>query len=298
LIKQKLFEMKKLGRILTLLSGFILLMGCSSDEKEAGVAMDTLDADFSFTNDGSTFTFTNLSEDATTYRWDFGDLGFISNEENPTHTYSIGGELVVSLTITDENGETGFVTKTIDAPEIIVIDIAIDGDFDDWEHVEPLAENDPAGGAIHLMKVWTVGENMNFYLEGSSAMELELVQIYMDTDGNPGTGFLADDWPDVSGAEVMFEGPFVNDSWGNFFQQGEGTGWAFDDVVEGSAVSDINISAVTPIGGDKLAVEFSIKKSILGSLGENFGVGVLELNSSWSTVSVFPDSGSFAQIEL
>src|SRR5690606_3199243 len=102
----------------------VLLMGCSNDDPNDTSTGTELKADFSFTDDGSTFTFTNLSESGKNYRWDFGDLGFISNEENPVHTYTIGGELLVSLTVTDENGNEGYVAKKINAPEIIQIDIA------------------------------------------------------------------------------------------------------------------------------------------------------------------------------
>src|SRR5690606_23011407 len=118
------------------------------------------------------------SESGKNYRWDFGDLGFISNEENPVHTYTIGGELLVSLTVTDENGNEGYVAKKINAPEIIQIDIAIDGDLEDWEHVDVAAESTSGNGAIQKMKVWTVGENVNFYLEGTSEMSMEIIQIY------------------------------------------------------------------------------------------------------------------------
>ena len=56
--------MKKL-RILYFFIALSLLEGCGSDDNE--VASDGgIVADFSFTSDGSTFTFTNLSEGATT----------------------------------------------------------------------------------------------------------------------------------------------------------------------------------------------------------------------------------------
>ncbi|MEK7264170.1 MAG: PKD domain-containing protein, partial [Bacteroidota bacterium] len=41
--------------------------------------------------------FTNLSQHADTFRWDFGDSSAISNEENPTHLYTGSGVFTVEL---------------------------------------------------------------------------------------------------------------------------------------------------------------------------------------------------------
>ncbi len=46
-----------------------------------------------------TWTFTNSSTGATSYYWDFGD-GSVSTQTNPAHTYSYGGNFVVTLTAT------------------------------------------------------------------------------------------------------------------------------------------------------------------------------------------------------
>jgi PKD repeat protein len=57
-------------------------------------------ADFTFTNDqmtGDDVVFTNTSENAESYSWDFGD-GSTSTEVSPTHAYSLGGTFTVTLT--------------------------------------------------------------------------------------------------------------------------------------------------------------------------------------------------------
>jgi len=68
-------------------------------------------ADFSFTVDDFTVTFTNESRDATSYSWDFGD-GNTSTEENPTHTYAAEDTYEVVLTATGANG-TKEATKNV-----------------------------------------------------------------------------------------------------------------------------------------------------------------------------------------
>jgi PKD repeat protein len=52
-------------------------------------------------------------DDIVAWHWDFGD-GNTSDEQNPTHRYPNGGTFDVTLTVTDEHGVTGSVTKTIE----------------------------------------------------------------------------------------------------------------------------------------------------------------------------------------
>lgn len=54
-------------------------------------------ADFTYSIEGSSVIFTNQSESASLFYWDFGD-GNSSNAINPTHTYSSSGEYTVVLT--------------------------------------------------------------------------------------------------------------------------------------------------------------------------------------------------------
>lgn len=49
-------------------------------------------------------TFTNSSEEANFYQWDFGDQTALSSEKNPVHTYAVGGEYIVKLTTVGTNG--------------------------------------------------------------------------------------------------------------------------------------------------------------------------------------------------
>lgn len=57
-------------------------------------------------------TFTNSSEDATVYAWDFGD-GTTSNEATPRHRFFASGEYNVVLTATDEKGKSKTTVKQI-----------------------------------------------------------------------------------------------------------------------------------------------------------------------------------------
>lgn len=56
---------------------------------------------------GAPITFTNKSNGAVTYEWNFeGGVPAASNEENPSVTYNEEGSFDVSLTLTDADGET------------------------------------------------------------------------------------------------------------------------------------------------------------------------------------------------
>lgn len=59
-----------------------------------------------------TVSFTDTSERALTYSWDFGD-GDTSDEQNPSHTYEDPGLYDVSLTVTGENGSDNVTRSSI-----------------------------------------------------------------------------------------------------------------------------------------------------------------------------------------
>ncbi len=76
-------------------------------------------ADFDFVCNAEECTFTDASTDAdgtvASYAWDFGD-GNTSTEADPVHTYAGITELTnfdVALTVTDDDGATDVVTKTV-----------------------------------------------------------------------------------------------------------------------------------------------------------------------------------------
>ncbi|HEC82504.1 MAG TPA: DUF2341 domain-containing protein [Thermoplasmatales archaeon] len=73
-------------------------------------------ADFSYTINNLTVTFTDQSTDPdgniVNYTWDFGD-GNTSTEQNPAHTYADYGTYTVTLTVTDNDGSSDSITKTI-----------------------------------------------------------------------------------------------------------------------------------------------------------------------------------------
>ncbi len=286
----------KLTQYITMLAALLLLAACSSDNASSDSASKPV-ADFSFTNDGSTFTFTNLSTNGTKYRWDFGDLYYTSGEKDPVYTYKIGGEIRVSLTVTNEAGEESFITKVITAPRIIIIDIKIDGKFKDWDDVAVTDQNASGNGSIQKIKIWAGGPNVNVYLEGNKKMLMELVDMFINTDGNTQTGFLHGSWPGGSGAEFLFEGPVVTNGWGAFYNHTDpngGWGWS---AISGSG-ANLTASSLVSLSDTTNAIEFSIPKSQLGTLGSSIGIAITEMTSGWAAVANFPEGPKFSTLEL
>lgn len=94
-----------------ILGCLILLTSC--DEKELD---KTPVADFSIQIEGFKVQFVNLSENGTSYQWDFGDDSQ-STEKDPEHVYASSGKFNVTLQVTNAKG-TDEISKEIDVEEL------------------------------------------------------------------------------------------------------------------------------------------------------------------------------------
>jgi len=112
---------------------------CVSDD-EIVVTFNTLPiAGYTYEQDNLTVTFTNTSENASSYLWDFGDDN-TSTEINPIHTYANTDNYQVMLTATSDNCGDNSDTQTIG-----VVSIA-DLDFENYVKIIP----NPSNGLIFL----------------------------------------------------------------------------------------------------------------------------------------------------
>ncbi len=82
---------------------------------------------------GFEVVFTNTSEDAVSYSWDFGDTVGTSTDENPTYTYTAAGTYNVSLTATSENGNTNVFEQELEIVEAIMPVAFFHVDYDGTE---------------------------------------------------------------------------------------------------------------------------------------------------------------------
>ncbi len=104
--------MKHLTLYLSLLTLIVItFISCDKDESAPKPV-----ADFTMSKSsalvGETVNFINNSENANSYRWEFGD-GNTSTAVNSSHSYSSNGSYMVTLTSSGEGGESS-TSKTID----------------------------------------------------------------------------------------------------------------------------------------------------------------------------------------
>ena len=141
-------------------------------------------------------TFTNYSQNAASYVWDFGDSN-TSTDENVTHTFAEGGEYEVTLTAT---GEAGSATRT---ETVIVTDPNTAGQFlagadgKVW-HLDREGVALSIGPGIGDDSWWSLGgvtpsgerpcvldDSYTFYPDGSVVLNTEGT-IFVDSDNNGG----------------------------------------------------------------------------------------------------------------
>jgi PKD repeat protein len=116
----KKLNIENIGRFFFLFMGLSAILTFSACDKEDDDVDDPVVNDpiasFQFEVDAEDFlkvTFTNYSQNATSYAWDFGD-GETSTEKDPVHTYAEAGDYTIELTATNSEGKTATFSETIE----------------------------------------------------------------------------------------------------------------------------------------------------------------------------------------
>jgi hypothetical protein len=276
-----------LGTVLLIL----IAVSCKKDDTS-----NSLKAVFSYIADGYKVNFTNFSTNATDYIWDFGDQSTGSILSNPLHVFSKKGQYLVTLTASNQSETSTFIDTVL----IIGPNIKIDGDFTDWAYVEYTHENAvDAGGTLLAVKTFASAGYLNFYLEGTSDLTLAVIDIYLDSDNDPETGLKSWMYPAGSGADFLCEGS-VSEEWGDVYSHaGPGNDWSWDSF---STFGDMIKFSEIKNNNERKAIEFSIKRTGLGTLNKFVNFAIVESDGGWTEIGAIPidqtDSSKFAQIAL
>ena len=101
--------------MLSLMMATTLFVACNEDEEPDAGSEDPI-ASFQFevsADDWKVVSFSNFSQNATSYSWDFGDGSGTSTDENPTYTYTDAGSYDVELTATNDAGVSASKIETV-----------------------------------------------------------------------------------------------------------------------------------------------------------------------------------------
>jgi PKD repeat protein len=84
-------------------------------------------ADYNYTINYPTVDFSDLSQNAVSYAWDFGDGSPIDNTANPSHTYSTFGLYTICLSVTDVCGGVNTYCRDVSVcPALIPVSLGSD----------------------------------------------------------------------------------------------------------------------------------------------------------------------------
>src|SRR5690349_19255740 len=131
---------------------------------------------YSISVDGATVTFTNKSEDAVSYEWDFGD-GTSSTEESPVHTYPGKGKYVPTLYATTTAGVKGEASTVIQIAKVSGIKLD-DNSLSDWDTI--------------AYNVVTAGPNSGNFIKAKYDYDGNYVYVYFEQNTKKAEGNIYD----------------------------------------------------------------------------------------------------------
>ncbi|HPE86856.1 MAG: PKD domain-containing protein [Bacteroidia bacterium] len=250
-------------------------------------------ADFSFTVDEMTVTFTNSSTDAETYAWNFGD-GNSSAEANPTHTYAENGVYNVKLTATGEGGDDE-VTKVVTIEVAAASPVTIDGDLSDWADVNAICTLD-AGAEFASLKNFKVTHDdvhIYVYVEVEPGQEASWFSIFIDADDNNATGRIG--WMWTTPHDYMIQGDLLTSKDAGMYHYTGPDGsdeWSWEETAPlGSGLIAVSDGVTV---GSNVGFEFSLVREMIPNLSETvLNIGVFHQTETWADAGCLPTAGLY-----
>ena len=129
------------SRLLVIGIVFLSLVLFSCEDNDSGVDFVGLEARFLTEVSQRSVTFNNISSEATSFEWDFGD-DTTSTLVNPEKTYEADGTYTVTLTATNDEGETSTFTDTINIELVLIVNGDFENGSEGW--IQGVDDNNPA----------------------------------------------------------------------------------------------------------------------------------------------------------
>lgn len=266
-------------------------------------------ASFDFTADELTVTFNNTSENAVSYIWLFGD-GNKSTDQHPTHTYTEEGTYEVELFATNSSDETKSTKKSVtvklnveeeDEDAMPEVNITLDGKFDDWAEIDEehlaIAVLDEKNSELHRLKEvrFIADANYIYMYMKMDILHANAMDIYLNTDGDPETGYNSWMW-DTGAANYLMQG-FIYEDYDMRLAaydetKGGGWGWLTPNVVE-KGMGLMTISEMVQVEDNIYEFEAQILKSLIPNLGDSVSImighsGAEGEDNAWTTSGGLP----------
>jgi PKD repeat protein len=245
---------------------------------------------YSVSVDGATVTFTNKSEGAASYEWDFGD-GTTSTEESPVHTYPGKGKYVPTLYATAANGVKGEASTVLQIAKTSSIKLD-DNSLSDWDTVTyNVVVAGPNSGNFIKAKYDYDGNYVYVYFEQNTTHAAgNIYDLYIDADLDITTGYLTGEIK--NGAyEVLLEGTILDD-WLDpyYFTGNDQAAFSYDS----QSINEFYQVGTIQQTGSVQKFEFALSRSkIKGLTGKGLKIGVQVAANDWSaTIGYSPDQGS------
>ena len=267
--------MKQLKHLL-ILCMLVSIAGCTKFQESAIPEIDVI---FELEVNGNDVRFTNNTEGASSFRWDFGD-GKESNEPNPEHQYPGKGKYVATLYATLASGATYEASTVINIAKSSPIRID-DNSLTDWDEIKQhVLTGESTSGVVNEVKFDYDGNYVYVYMDLNVVRNAgDIFDFYLDTDHHVGTGYLSSTFPE-GGYDVLLEGPVLNQELAVFYHEGDQTAFSFS---EQSISSYFRIGKVEA-SGNHTRFEMRIERSKLKFLtGNAMRIGVTITKGDWSS---------------
>jgi len=255
---------------------FLLLITACKKDNDSPAA----DLFYEVSISGYDVTFSNKTTGAVSYKWDFGDSTY-STEENPVHTYPGKGKYVPTLYATTKDGNTSEASTVVYIAKTSPVKLD-DNSLADWDEVTDY--NFAAGAGETYFKRMKVDYDANYiylYFEANARRsDKDIYDIYLDTDGSATTGYTTGALLD-GGYDVLLEGVIIDGVLDAFNHTG-GVQEAFSFVPAG--ISEYYSIGTVVQNGSNQQFEMRISRAKVKNMAATkaFRIGIQVAKNDWS----------------